>query len=89
MKTPSSPDELLALQRKDAVDAMFNLNSEIDASPSDCQRQALALAIHLLDYHEHMLKEHSSSMDASTKVMWKDDFYNLVQAVKYLGRLTN
>jgi hypothetical protein len=88
MKTPSSPDELIALQRKDAVDAMFDLNSEIDASPSDCQRQALALAIHLLDYHEHMLKNHSSGMDSSEKVLWKDDFYNLSQAVKYLGRLT-
>ena len=88
MKTPSTPDELLAMQAKrDPVEALFELNEKLEVTTTGAQRQALALAAHLLDVHEETLKEHSKSMSASEKIAWVDDMAALAQAVKYLGRL--
>ena len=87
-KTPSTPNELLAMQAdRDPVLALFELNEKLEVSTTGAQRQALALAAHLLDLHEETLKEHSKDMSTSEKVAWMDDMAALTQAVKYLGRL--
>ena len=64
-KTPSTPNELLAMQAdRDPVQALFELNEQLEVSTTGAQRQALALAAHLLDLHEETLKEHSKDMNA-------------------------
>ena len=87
-KTPSTPNELLAMQAdRDPVQALFELNEKLEVTTIGAQRQALALASHLLDLHEETIKLHSKEMGASERIAWLDDLAALSQAVKYLGRL--
>lgn len=85
---PDTPKELAEMQATETlfkrVLAMLNLD---EAHPCEVIGLTQNLAELVLYYHLDFLKEEGSGLEPASKVAWEDDVANLMQAVKYLGRV--
>ena len=89
IKTPNTPDELLALQDNDEslYDRVVEMLNEDSTHPCEVISLTQGLAELLLSYHLDFLRDQKDELAPESLVSWEDDAQNLLQAVKYLGRV--
>lgn len=89
IKTPNTPDELLALQdnEESLYDRVVDMLNEDSAHPCEVISLTQGLAELLLSYHLDFIKDKGDELSPESKIAWEDDAQNILQAVKYLGRV--